>query len=491
MSLAIPALGIILSLALLITLAYRGHSVIVAAPISAFVAVIFSGAPILATYTQVFMPAMGGFIISFFPLFLLGAIFGILMTFTGLAADLAQWISKIMGPERGILATVLATAMLTYGGVSAWVVAFTMYPIASALFREADIPKRLMPAAIALGIFTFATAALPGSPQIHNAIPTRYFDTTTFAAPLLGLIGGIITFALGITYLQYRAKKMRTANEGYNSHLPHGGVEETPHGSLDTVTDAPGNASGSLQLLEQRTKTNIHGRGFLGLLPVLVVVVVNAIFIYVLPNFMDFSYLQDEQFGGVELSQVMGTWSVIAGLVAAIAVILVMKPGYISEAIGKISEGAKNAVVPALTTASEVGYGAAIASLAVFAVITQGLFSISDNPVILGAIATAVIAGLTGSSSGGLTITLESFSSELIPLAEQSGISLDLLHRVMAMASVSFDSLPHNGAIITLLIVTGMTHRQSYKDIGVVTVIFPAVGVLVVMALAAILPGIV
>src|SRR5690625_3047567 len=143
MPLVIPMLGIILSLALLITLAYRGHSVIVAAPLSALVAVIFSGAPILATYTQVFMPALGGFIISFFPLFLLGAIFGMLMSFSGLADDLAKWISKLMGPERGVLATVLATTLLTYGGVSAWVIAFTMYPIASALFREANIPKRL------------------------------------------------------------------------------------------------------------------------------------------------------------------------------------------------------------------------------------------------------------------------------------------------------------------------------------------------------------
>lgn len=481
MSLAIPMLGIIISLALLITLAYRGHSVIVAAPLSALVAVIFSGAPILATYTQVFMPALGGFIINFFPLFLLGAIFGILMSFTGLAADLAKWLSKLMGPERSILATVLATTMLTYGGVSAWVIAFTMYPIASALFREADIPKRLMPAAIALGIFTFATAALPGSPQIHNAIPTRYFETTTFAAPILGLIGAVITFALGMTYLQYRAKKMRAADEGYNSHLGEGEHDVNE-----------GREGGTVALLErQRTVTNVHARGLLGLLPVLVVVAVNAIFIYVVPNILDFSYLQEERFGGVELNEVMGTWSVIAGLLVAIAFILVLKPRAIRQSIEKISEGAKNSVIPALTTASEVGYGAAIASLAVFAVLTQGLFGLSDDPMLLGAIATTIIAAVTGSSSGGLTIALESFGDQLVPIAEQAGMSLELLHRVMAMASVSFDSLPHNGAIITLLLVTGMTHRQSYKDIGVVTVLVPAVGVLAVMMLAAAFPGIV
>src|SRR5699024_1226522 len=158
-------IGIILSLALLITLAYRGHSVVAVAPFAASIAVIFSGAPLLASYTQIFMPALGGFMASFFPLFLVGAIFGRLMTVSGYAQDLASWISRMLGPKFAILVTTLATALLTYGGVSAWLVVFTIFPIATSLFREADIPKRLMPAAIALGIFTFATAALPGSPQ--------------------------------------------------------------------------------------------------------------------------------------------------------------------------------------------------------------------------------------------------------------------------------------------------------------------------------------
>lgn len=484
MSTFIPLLGILISLAMLITLAYRGHSVVVVAPIAAMVAVLFSGAPMLATYTQIFMPALGGFIIGFFPLFLAGAIFGRLMTVSGLANDLAHWISTVLGPQRAILATVVATALLTYGGVSAWVIAFTIYPIATALFREADIPKRLMPAAIALGIFTFATAALPGSPQIHNAIPTRFLETTSFASPILGITGAIINFSLGMLWLNYRRRQLEKAGEGYTSHYING---RDPNPGAQEEFDEVG--ARGLKLKDQKQAgSSVHLRGMIGLLPILVVVATNLLFVYVLAERLDFSYLAEEKFGGVELSGVIGVWSVVVALVTAIIVVLLMAPQKIRSYITALSDGAKNSVLPVFTTASEVAYGGVIASLAIFAVLRDSLFDVSDNPVIIGALATAVIAGITGSSSGGLTITLQSFADYLIPLAQEQGISLDFLHRVMAMSSVSFDSLPHNGAIITLLLVTGMTHRQSYKDIGMVTIIPPFIGVLVIMGLGFLFP---
>ena len=210
---ALALFGIFLSLAFLIFFAYRGHSVVVVAPLAALLAAVLSGAPLLATYTQIFMPALGKFLVSFFPLFMSGAIFGHLMTISGLAQDLATGISRLLGPKRALLSTVLATALLTYGGVSAWVVAFTIFPIAVALFKEAGIPKRLMPGALALGTITFALAALPGSPQVHNAIPTKYFGTTTYAAPIAGLIGAALTFALGMLWLEYRVRKLKAAGE--------------------------------------------------------------------------------------------------------------------------------------------------------------------------------------------------------------------------------------------------------------------------------------
>lgn len=204
-------LGIVLALGLLIWLAYRGISVLVLGPLCALLAVLLAGAPLLASYTQVFMPALGRFIVAFFPLFLLGAIFGKLMEDSGSARSIAHWLVARLGSQRAILAVVLACAVLTYGGVSLFVVAFAMYPVAVALFRAADIPKRLIPATIALGAFTFTMTALPGTPAIQNAIPMPYFGTTAFAAPGLGVIAGLVMLGLGLGWLRRRASAARAA----------------------------------------------------------------------------------------------------------------------------------------------------------------------------------------------------------------------------------------------------------------------------------------
>jgi H+/gluconate symporter-like permease len=211
----IGIVGIVLSLVLLMALAYRGVSVLILAPLMALLAVLSSpGTPVLASYTQVFMPALGGFVIAFFPLFLLGAVFGKLMEASGAALVIARAIVDRLGQRRAILAIVLACAVLTYGGVSLFVVAFAVYPIAAALFRQAEVPKRLIPGAIALGAFTFTMTALPGTPAIQNAIPMPFFGTTPFAAPGLGLIGGMIMLVFGVWWLSYRAAVAARAGEG-------------------------------------------------------------------------------------------------------------------------------------------------------------------------------------------------------------------------------------------------------------------------------------
>ncbi|CAN0291959.1 unnamed protein product, partial [Chrysoparadoxa australica] len=175
--------GILVSLGLLMFLAYRGVSVILLAPVLALLACLFQadGVPLLATYTQVFMPAMGDFAARYFPIFLLGAIFGKLMQDSGCARSIALQFRDWLGERHAVLSIVLACGLLEYGGVSAFVVAFSVYPLAAALFRELDIPKRLLGGTLALGAFTFAMTALPGTAQIHNVIPMSYFGTTAFA----------------------------------------------------------------------------------------------------------------------------------------------------------------------------------------------------------------------------------------------------------------------------------------------------------------------
>lgn len=489
--------GITLSLVLLITLAYRGHSVIAVAPLAALVAILFSGAPVLASYTQVFMPAMGDFITNFFPLFLTGAIFGKLMSLSGFAQDLANWITRMLGANRAILVTVLATALLTYGGVSAWVVVFSIFPIATALFEKADIPRRLMPAAIALGIFTFATAALPGSPQIHNTIPTLYFETNTFAAPLLGLISGAVVFALGLTWLTWRKARLQAAGESFSdlteAERRNGGSGDGPAptsgpGGADRVNDSGGGGAGTqTTLVAEKSPTSVLGgtalKGFIGIIPVLAVVITNALMTYVIIPAMNTGYLGEEEYGATDVASVTGLWAVTTGMVVGILAIFVLKIGSIREFVNGISQGAKNAVVPVATTASEIGYGAVVASLAAFVVIRDGIFAASDNALVTSIFSTSGISAVTGSASGGLTISLETFGDELATLAGEQGISMEVMHRATAMASTGLDSLPHNGAIITLLLVCGLSHRESYKDIGVVTVLVPVVGVAIAAAL--------
>lgn len=527
----IPLIGIFLSLAVLVGLAYRGHSVVVVAPIAAIIATLFSGAPLLATYTQIFMPAAGRFITAYLPLFLCGAIFGHLMTVSGLASQLARAMSVLFCPQRALATTVLATALLTYGGVSAWVVVFTIMPIAMELFKEAHVPRRLMPAAIAFGTITFALAALPGSPQIHNAIPTKYFGTTTYAAPFFGLSMAAIMIALGLGWLHFRTRQLNARGEyfeplpeketrrekrsarksaaavtrsrkdedraevgkghrvvGHSEPAAKHEAERHGPGWIEATLKEPGVSAGELLRKQRRTsaatmtKTEALKAGGLGILPIVVVIAMNFLFVFVLSQHMNFDYLAEEKFGGVTLDKVMGTWSVIVGLATAILLMFVMRPSQIRENLAALSEGAKASMLPVVTTASEVGYGAVVASLAIFTVIRDGMFSISDNALVVSTLSTAAISGITGSASGGLSITMEAFGSSLAEMAQQQGISMEILHRVSAMASVSFDSLPHNAAILTMLLVCGLNHRQAYKDIAMVTVVIPIAVIAVMMA---------
>ncbi|QDZ41769.1 GntP family permease [Corynebacterium sp. sy039] len=480
----IAFIGVLLSLILLVTLAYRGHSVIVVAPLAAALALLFSGQPLLASYTQIFMPALGGFVTKYFPLFLFGAIFGHLMTTTGLAQYLARGITALLGTKRAIFSTVLASALLTYGGVSAWVVAFTIVPIATALFQETGIPIRLMPAAIALGSFTFGIAALPGTPQIHNAIPTTYFGTNTYAAPVLGLVASALMLVLGLFWLEFRVKQLHSRGEFFVPLDAQGKAIALPHISDDSTPDAPATTSGDASEAEE---PSVRMQGVLGLIPIAVVVLVNFSFVYGFSRWLDTDYLGQEKFGNTSIEALLGIWSPTISLLAAIVVIIVMFPKKSAETLSQCTQGAKNAVVPCLTTASEVGFGAVIASLAVFALIKGNMLDLSDNALIVGVISTAVISGITGSSSGGLSITMQTLGEQLAQLAHEQGISMELMHRVIAMASVSFDSLPHNGAVLTLLIVCGMTHRLSYKDIAVCTIAIPIVGLGAIVALGALL----
>lgn len=450
---------LLIALGLLIYGAYRGISVLVLAPLTALLAVVFSpGIPVLASYTQVFMPAAARFIAQFFPLFLLGALFGKLMQTSGAADTLAQAIVQRLGARQAILSVVLACALLTYGGVSLFVVAFAAYPIAVSLFRQANIPKRLIPATIALGAFTFTMTALPGTPAIQNAIPMPYFGTTPFAAPGLGVLAAAVMFVLGQSWLQRRAKAAYTAGEGYGNH------------------------NDQLPASEQAATAGGKPGVMLAALPILTVLVLNYLLGEWLIPALQTDYLQSTQFGNTHIGAVKGVWAIVCSLSAACLLLLAISWQQRAQWRSQLEAGANSCLLPIFNTASLVGFGAVVAGLPAFEAIKATLDQFDGgNPLVSIALSVNLLAGITGSASGGMSIALDAMGAQFMAMAQATGTSPDLLHRVTAVATGGLDALPHNGAVITLLGICGLSHKESYPDIFMVAVLFPlvALGVLV------------
>ncbi|MET0710177.1 MAG: GntP family permease [Tardiphaga sp.] len=474
-------LGILLALGLLVWLAYRGWSVLLLAPAAALIAAAVSREPLLAHWTQTFMGSAAQFLAQFFPLFLLGALFGKLMDDSGSVEAIARFMTERLGPGRAILAVVLAGALVTYGGVSLFVAFFVLAPMAQALFQAADIPRRLMPAAIALGTSTFTMTAFPGTPAIQNAIPMPFFGTTPFAAPGLGVIASAIMLGFGLWWLARSEATARRAGEGYG-----GGADISPSSVADD------------QIIRERATTAREfdpaeiGRGRHGetpvpigiaVLPLVVVVSVNLLMSLVVLPRLDFSFLAEANWGATSLSAVAGVWSVVVALATAILVLVLFNRQRLPALRESMDAGANASVLPAFSVASLVGFGAVVAMLPAFAVVRDWVLSIGGGPLVSLAVATNILAALTGSASGGMTIALDALGETYMRIAAEQGINPALMHRVAAIGSGTLDSLPHNGAVVTLLAVCGSTHRESYLDIVMVGIVSALVALVAVIAL--------
>lgn len=452
---------VLAALCFLMFAAYRGYSVILFAPIAALGAVLLTEPALVApVFTGLFMDKMVGFLKLYFPVFMLGAVFGKLIELSGFSKAIVAATIGLVGRSRAILSIVLVCALLTYGGVSLFVVVFAVYPFAAELFRASDIPKRLIPGTIALGAFTFTMDSLPGTPQIQNIIPTAFFGTNTWAAPWLGTIGAVFILIVGLAYLDLRRRKAAAVGEGYGDNLVN---EPVPF------------ESGKL------------AHPLIAMLPLVLVGVCNKLFTDAIPRV----YGETQSFlpsvvGSAkpvvqEVAKIAAIWAVEGALLVGILCVLAFawRP-----VIRQFADGSKAAVGGALlasmNTASEYGFGAVIAALPGFKLVAEALHTI-PNPLINEAVTVTALAGITGSASGGMSIALGAMADTFIANAHAAGIPLEVMHRVAAMASGGMDTLPHNGAVITLLAVTGLTHRQAYKDIFAITVV-KTLAVLVVIA---------
>jgi H+/gluconate symporter-like permease len=312
------------------------------------------------------------------------------------------------------------------------------------MFRQGDIPKRLIPCTIALGAFSFTMDALPGTPQIQNIIPTTFFNTTTWAAPILGLVGSAFVLIVGLGYIESRRRAAHSKGEGYGTELVN---EPEPFESKDLPNP------------------------WIALLPLVVVGVANFVLTFAIPRAYGATHeiLLGPKPIVTQIGSVAAIWAVEGALLLGILTVFVFawRP-----VLAKFADGSKAAVAGALlaslNTASEYGFGGIIALLPGFKSVSAVLSSI-PNPLVNEAITVTVLAGITGSASGGMSIALAAMSDTFIKAAQAANIPLEVFHRIAAMASGGMDTLPHNGAVITLLAVTGLTHRQAYKDIFVIT----------------------
>jgi H+/gluconate symporter-like permease len=449
----ISTIGLIGALALLIWMTVRGVNILIAGPVAAAIVAATSGIawlpPLAATdapdFATSYMAGFTGFFADWFFMFLLGAIFGEVMGASGAAASVAHWIIEKIGIKHAVLAVVAACALLTYGGVSVFIVAFSVYSLAVSLFREANLPRRFIPAALCFGSVTF-TMTSAGSPEIQNLIPMQYLGTTAYAAWEVSLVVAVLMAALGFVWLQWMVKRAVARGEVFEGRDTDDAVEE------DRVLPNP----------------------FLCLMPL----------VAVLGVFMIFQYPQQlGPLSAIMPEQSLDKWALVAALGAGTIIALLVGLQSRTKMPGAFSKGATGAVVAITNTCAVVGFGAVASLSPAFQEALVMVQNLPGDPLIGAAIAVTVIAGLTGSASGGQSIALPLIAPHYL----DAGASADELHRTVAIASGALDSLPHNGYVVTTIrAICGETHAAAYGAVGALTVIVPLIGLIVALGLFAI-----
>lgn len=428
--------GLFVGLAILIYLTVRGVDLLFAAPLCALLVALTSNfalfpqtaTPGMPAFSTAYMSGFVNFIQTWFFMFLLGSLFGKIMEASGGANSVADWIVRHLGARHAVLAVVLACAVLTYGGVSLFVVAFAVYPMAVSLFRVADLPRRFIPGALAFGSVTF-TMTSAGSPEIQNWIPIQYLHTTPYAAAFESFVVAVAMAIGGFLILHWMVRRAVSAGERFESR------------SNDPI-------------LEQRELPAMW-RGAIPLLCVLIV-----------------SFVYHDTLRESALIIALGS-----GVLAGCILNLKFLRGRVSLAV---SSGAMGALVAIANTAAVVGFGSVAKLTPGFQSAVDAMTQIPGDPLVGAAVAVSVIAGLTGSASGGQSIALPILAPHYLDV----GVNPEALHRVVAISSGALDSLPHNGYVVTTLRgICKESYADAYPAVGILTVMVPALGTALAIAL--------
>ncbi|MFL0801981.1 MAG: GntP family permease [Agarilytica sp.] len=426
-------IGLVGGLLLLMYLTLRGMNLFLAAPLCALVVGLSGDISIFSvatndSFVQGYMAGFSSFIRSWFFMFLLGSLFGKLMEHTGAADSIANWIIGKVGKKHAAFAVIASCAVLTYGGVSVFIVAFSVYPMALSLFRDANIPHRFAPAVLAFGSVTF-TMTSAGSPEIQNWIPIKYLGTTPFAAWEVSAIVAVVMAVSGFMWLQHMIKKAQANGEKFE--LTPQQAKQHKHLTDECIAALP--------------------HPILGIIPLFVVLGCSF--------FLHDTLQQD---------------ALIVALLGGCIALALIGFRYVEDLNGMISDGTTGALLAIGNTAAVVGFGSVAKLSPAFGVIVSTMTGLEGNELISAAIAITAVAGLTGSASGGQTIALP----ELAPHYLENGVDPEHLHRITAIASGALDTMPHNGYIVTTIrVICSETHKSAYWPMAAVTTLIPLLGV--------------
>ena len=428
-------IGVLLGLALLIWLTLRNWNLLLAAPLCALVVALTGNLPLFpqlsdggANWLSSYMQGFSGFVSNWFFMFLLGALFGKMMEDSGAADSVAAALVNRFGMKRAALAVIIACAVLTYGGVSLFVVAFSVYPMALSLFKQADLPRRFIPATLGFGSVTF-TMTSAGSPEIQNWIPIPYLHTTPYAGWEVSLVCAFFMALFGYWWLTRMIAADVARGERFVSR------DDDPQGPSLAKLPKP----------------------IFGIIPLLIVLGIS----FALHDSLKESALVLALGGGLIATAVLN-WKFLR------------KPGQ------ALSDGAIGALIAIANTAAVVGFGAVAKETDGFQQAVTALTSLPGSPLISAAIAVTLIAGLTGSASGGQAIALPL----LAPHYMAQGVDPEALHRVVALSSGALDSLPHNGYVVTTIrAICKETHARAYPAVAAMTVVVPALGTVLAILL--------
>ena len=421
-------------------LAFKQVSALILAPVITIFVAVCSGLPILASLQNQFMPAAGDYVIKYFLIFFVGALFGAVYQFTGAAESIARAIVKVSKGKYAAPIIMCITGILTFGGVSGFVVFFVIYPIAIQLFREANLTRRLLPAAISAGCWTWSMYG-PGSPSIQNVIPIDILGTTPTAAFVPSLIATVASFVMIFVWLEYRARAF--SKRGFYFHDDRMRTQLSP------------------EELQEDDPNEVLPNPIVALIPIVVILVLfNA-----------------PLFNGAGLPV---ETSVFAGVVLAVIFFFPRIEGGITGWVKVFNKGAADSGVSILNTAIVVGFGGVVQNTQGFTDLVASLQKLEMNPLIFVMITVAVCAGACGSASGGMGVAFNALKDVYASL----GANFEYVHRIGAIAAGTLDTLPHQGAQITLLGICKCTHKEAYFDIAITQIVIPFITCFIFIALA-------